>query len=304
MLNDWRSSWITEGDVVMNQQQLVNLKQLAATLRLSTHILERYPEQLYNQIAGRLGEVAYLQNMSLGAQPYLRQISRSLKKPDQTIVRMLVGHSDTVKSCVFSPDGKLVVSASTDMTLRLWDVETGDCLRVFRGHTQLVTACAFIPDGRQYIVSASEDATLRLWDCNTGETLRVLSGHTQTINACAFSPDGRYILSGSGGNEWQQLRDSTDNSLRLWDVETGQCEHIFEFPEEVQDRICACVFSEDGRLALSVGADGRLHLWNMETRQCIRTCREYSELLSCLFIPDTSQSLHPSFPGNALSTIK
>lgn len=286
----------------MDHQQLANLKQLAATLRLSTHILEQYPEQLYNQVVGRIGEVAYIHGVMPPVQPYLRQVSRSLKRPDQAIRRILAGHSNSVNSCVFSPDGKLLVSASEDTTSRLWDVETGDCLRVFQGHTQPVTACAFIPDGRRYVVSASEDATLRLWDCDTGRTIRILNGHTQTINACAFSPDGHYILSASGGNQWQQTGTDNDNSLRLWNVETGQCEHVFVFPEDLRDRICACVFSEDGRLALSVGADGRLHLWNMETRQCIQTCWENSEtILSCIFIPDTSQALQASIHGNSLA---
>src|SRR5438045_70941 len=113
-------------------QQLANLKQLAATLRLSTHILEQYPEQLYNQVVGRIGEVAYIHGVKPPVQPYLRQVSRSLKKPDQAIIRILVGHSNGVNSCVFSPDGKLLVSASEDTTLRLWDVETGDCLRIFQ----------------------------------------------------------------------------------------------------------------------------------------------------------------------------
>jgi hypothetical protein len=81
-----------------DQPQLVNLKQLAATLRLSTHILEHYPEQLYNQIVGRLGKAPYLREMK---EPCLRQTSRTFKKPDQSIVRILVGHGGIVYSCAF-----------------------------------------------------------------------------------------------------------------------------------------------------------------------------------------------------------
>ncbi|RLI14983.1 protein kinase, partial [Candidatus Bathyarchaeota archaeon] len=63
----------------------------------------------------------------------------------------------------FSPDGRYVVSGSVDNTLRLWDIEKGNCTRVFKGHTDLVFCLSFSPDGR-YVVSGSKDKTLSLWE--------------------------------------------------------------------------------------------------------------------------------------------
>jgi WD40 repeat protein len=88
----------------------------------------------------------------------------------------------------------MILSASSDHTLRLWDVESGQALRRFSGHTGGVWGCAFSPDGR-LILSASADRTLRLWDVESGaERTRWLTD--VAIYCCAFSPHGRRILAG------------------------------------------------------------------------------------------------------------
>jgi WD40 repeat protein len=75
----------------------------------------------------------------------------------------------------FSPDGHRLASASHDQTVKLWEVETGRCLRTLEGHSAQVCSVAFTPDGSTLITN-SQDQTIRLWDSQTGECLHTLRG--------------------------------------------------------------------------------------------------------------------------------
>ena len=60
------------------------------------------------------------------------------------------------------PFGRNAISASDDNTLKLWNLETGECLRTFKGHTREVKSLAMLPRFR-WVISGSEDRTMKLW---------------------------------------------------------------------------------------------------------------------------------------------
>jgi WD40 repeat protein len=90
--------------------------------------------------------------------------------------------------------------AEPDPTVRLWDLETGKELRVFRGHTNAVFAVAFSPDGQQAL-SGSFDTTLRLWDVEGGQELDRSLSHQAAVTCVAFTPDGLRAVSGGWDNK-------------------------------------------------------------------------------------------------------
>jgi WD40 repeat protein len=108
-------------------------------------------------------------------------------------------------------DGRRAVTGSYDKTARVWDLDTGACLRILEGHTGCVTSVALHADGRR-AVSGSTDNTLRVWDLDTGACLRILEGHTNWVNSVALHADGRRAVTGS-----------EDKTVRVWDLDTGAC---------------------------------------------------------------------------------
>ena len=101
----------------------------------------------------------------------------------------------------FSPDGKRIVSAAADRTVKVWDAETGQEKFTLRGHADRVTSVAFSPDGKR-IVSGSWDNTVKVWNAENDPSMQVLAGHLSQVTAVAFSPDGASIA--SAGGVWQE----------------------------------------------------------------------------------------------------
>jgi WD40 repeat protein len=184
-----------------------------------------------------------------------------------------------VMAVAFSPDGSRIISAGTDMTLRIWNAATGqpdgDPLQ---GHAKSVSTVAFSPDGSR-IASGSEDMTLRLWDADTGHPIgQPLQGHEKSVLCLAFSPDGKHIVSGS-----------EDMSLRLWDSVTGQ---PIGQPLLGHEKSVSCVaFSPDGKRIASGSDDSTLRLWDTNTLKPINQplLRHQASVKSVAFSPDGSR---------------
>ena len=101
----------------------------------------------------------------------------------------LEGHTDCVNSAAFSPDGKRIVSASKDNTVRIWDAQTGKPIGApLEGHTLGVNSAAFSPDGKR-IVSASDDNTVRIWDFPPLEDL--INQTRERFKGCQLTPEER-----------------------------------------------------------------------------------------------------------------
>src|SRR5271166_4511073 len=83
------------------------------------------------------------------------------------------GHADVAYALAFSPDGRILASASGDSTVKLWEATTGYQLRTLAGHTAEVSSVIFSPDGRT-IASGSDDQTIRLWNSADGRELKKL----------------------------------------------------------------------------------------------------------------------------------
>lgn len=206
-----------------------------------------------------------------------------------------------------------LATSSSDQTLRVWDLSTGQSRLMLRPPEGQVTSLSLMPQvgllasggdravclwetttghrqkalGSQscrvfaltlspdgsLLAVGNDDCTLKFWDIRTDTYLRTLRGHVDWISAIVFSPDHRWCASGSD-----------DGALKLWEVESGRC--VRSLPGH-QQTVRAIAFSPDGYHLASVSDDRRLKIWHLETGACIKNIFAHDDRIHTVrFSPD------------------
>ena len=184
-------------------------------------------------------------------------------------IDLLTGHTGSVNSVAFSPNGQTLATGSRDDTIRLWDVRTGNEIDLLTGHTNTVFSVAFSPNGQTLATGSWRE--IRLWDVSTGNEIRTITGHTSSVSSVAFSPNGQTLASGS-----------SDNTIRLWDANTGR-----EIRIGHTGRVVSVAFSPNGQTLASGGRDDTIRLWDVNTGREIRILTGHTDYVNSIaFSPD------------------
>jgi WD40 repeat protein len=184
-------------------------------------------------------------------------------------LRQMTGHKDEIWGVAFSPDDKMIASASTDKTMHTWETASGNPVRTFIGHTDWVRGVYFFQDKKR-ILTASDDYTLRTWDLSNGNELKRMSGHTNFINGLSVSRDGRRAVTGS-----------VDQTVRVWDLDKAEEMGRYFHNNEVW----AVAISPDGKRAVSASTDNVVKMFDLDKKQEIRQLTHPTRVWSIAFSP-------------------
>jgi len=179
------------------------------------------------------------------------------------LLALLKGHTGSVQSIAFSPDGrKLITAGGRDNRIIVWSIAAAKPIITIKvpfpssasGGDIGTFAIALSSDG-QTLISGSDDRIVRIWDANSGDLRRELTGHKEQLTSIACSSDGRFIASGSKRGE-----------LMLWDMQKVNLIH--ELKGHIKDSglnmIRSVTFSPDSKILASAAEDGII-LWRADT---------------------------------------
>jgi WD40 repeat protein len=171
-------------------------------------------------------------------------------------------------SLAFSPDGKFLAAGLADSqnSVRVWDCQTGECLKHFTEHTGQATRIAFAPrtvtNGKTILVTAGLDGLVKIWDVDLAICLHTL---TKLVGSVSFHPEGDRFATAN-----------FDHSIAIWDVATGNC---LQALLGHTSPVTIVSFSPDGQLLASSSIDHSIAIWDMATGQCLKVLQGHTDIV-------------------------
>lgn len=163
-------------------------------------------------------------------------------------MKTFVGHKDGVTCLQF--DRKYLMTGSYDATIKIWKVETGECIKTLEGHTKGVRSLAF---DSQKLITGGLDSTIKVWNYHTGQCISTYRGHDDAIVSVDFSK--KTIVSGSA-----------DHTVKVWHVDSRTCYTL----RGHTDWVNSVKIHSPSNTIFSASDDTTIRMWDIESNKCLR----------------------------------
>jgi len=216
---------------------------------------------------------------TIGVWKLTRDAGQKRPQIEGKLIRRLTGHNHIVSAVDISVDGQHALSSSWDGTIRLWNLQNGECRYLFQGHKRDVLSCAFSVDNRQ-VVSGSMDKSVRVWNIK-GEMQKSFEGpehhgHKDWVSCVQFSPnaDDRVVVSCG-----------RDKLVKVWDLKENQASLKHNLVGHT-GYVNSVTVSPDGSLCASGGKDGVAMLWDLLEGKELSNLKAQGEINDLCFSPN------------------
>lgn len=197
-------------------------------------------------------------------------------------VATIPAHDGPIAAIAYADDGKEIVTAGADATLRIWSTASNDAIRIINLDHGAPTALAI---HNRYAATGHQDGTTSVWDLEAGTKIADLRRNEAAVWSLAFTRSGRLAVA------------SHDWAVSLWEIRKPDAPiHVFSGHD---NSVQAVALSSDGNLLASGGADKQVRIWNLNTLDEVRSYREQGDFVTAVgFSPDDSYIASGTLSGS------